>query len=391
MTPRRAAFDRFGIRSGIYGTPNLLVCALAGSGGNLTADREPTRVGPGERLYVRVEPQGKPGAPAPQLRGGLTVAGGCYLYVLPFDIYVTPDLAQPSTVELESTAVTIYPPFLNDMSERAIISQIRPDRIPFSSRGVGPDYDRLILEALSLPWPIGQRRDALRIDVSPGREAEFAESLVTRFLSLCRWWTRQWWITRDRGHSESSLRNWFEINAFGERVSAFHSFARTYGLFGMERPLNREGFEEIVRDLAIPRDIPAHLDTFFDAVHSHSVAELRRAVLELATASEVALDRALSLKVDRGLLNRRQMKRILDGHDFLQHLQRAGRFFGKNFATESPSHYPAVRTVWVARGQIAHGHAPFVIDSGQKVALESKHVVAGIIAVSYLIGWIDSL
>jgi len=317
--------------------------------------------------------------------------GGSYLYLLPFDIYVTPSLDEAHSVILDGVRITLYAPFLNDAHQNVLIPQVRPDRIPSPRGAVRPDYDHLILNELTLPWPIGERRDAIRIDFSPNQEAEFAESVVARFLGLARWWTRQWWIKRDRSYALYMLRNWFETNTLGERISPFHSFARTYAPYGMEQAPNPEGFQTIVRDLEHRKDIPVHLDLLFDAIHSHSVIDLRRSVLELATSSEIALETELSKRVNSGLIAQKQMDRILEGNDFLKHVERAGRAFRKDFTLAEPIHSAALKCIWIARGQIAHGRVPFVVTASGRLPLTGEQVSQGIRATAEFIRWAEAL
>jgi hypothetical protein len=332
------------------------------------------------------------GLPQPKLIGSAAKQGGAYVFLLPFDIYVASGISS-SQIVMGETKVRLYPPYRNSESSDITLEQADLGALPYPPGTARPNYDKVRTKELRLGRKLGDqtnRADAIRLDITPNREADFVVPLFDRLVGLIRWWTSQWWIKRDRRYDETALRNWYPINELGERTGGVHSFLSSAGFIGIERPLDADMWPSIRSQLLRGRTIPLSRDLLFDGIYFNAVGDLRRAVLETAIGCEIALDETLNEMVQQGM-EAGVASRILGGNDFLKHLRRTGDVRGRSFENEHKVAYEAIRVMWIARGHVAHGEPPRVPSGSTSRELNSKDMAAIFRGVVEFYQWLAAI
>lgn len=345
----------------------------------------------GVRTFARLVPEGREDLPTPEFVGGTASAGASYLFLFPFDIYTSVDLTEPIETTVDGTQVRVYPPFLSEPSQSVRLPGLELARVPSLPGTVPVNHNRVSIREFTMDRRFGLRCDAIRMDVCPDREADFADRLGGRILGLMRWWTMQWWVGRGRSATTGYLRHSFPINQRGERLDGVHFYASEYGPLGFERTLTPELFRGVRANLLWGRSVPLHIDLFCDAVFHHSVGDIARCVIDLARGCEAALDHRLDGDVQAGTMAQTQVDRILQGNDFIAHLRRAGELYGGGFSTAHSAEEELLWRLWIARGHVAHGaEAVAPVARGQAARLiELRDLIQIIRAVLAYYGWLE--
>jgi hypothetical protein len=354
------------------------------------------RPAPGEYLHLRVVPEPREGLPTPDFIGSTRATGASYLFLFPFDIYVASDLTEVQSSFVDQltpnrTEIRLYPPFLNTGTGEHFIEQIELSAVPSPPGVVAPDHNKVRMKSWGLSREFGRPANAMRIDLFPDREATFANIIMNQFLGLARWWTLQWWIKRDRRHSEAYLRNWFAINEASERLSGVHAYSSLYGFLGFERPLSLDMFRSIRGNITNGRESPLSRELFLDAVYFHSLGEVRRALLELAISAESAVAEMFTEMALKREVSGSALKKVLR-LDFGDRLARgAKQLFGRSFADERPDEHEWVLRAWFSRGNVAHALEPKVKMPDGVRLVNHADVVRMIGAILELFKWLEGL
>lgn len=341
---------------------------------------------PGKTTYSRFAPEGPEDLEKPSLHGSWNEEGGAYLFLFPFDIYTDPDLEERQTSYVDATQIHLFPPFRHTQTVGRAIQQIELERVPTPDDAVAPDYDRVRLKDLRMHRDLGEPCNALRVDLLSDPGPEFAKRIVDQFLGLVRWWTGQWWVGRDRQHSESYLRNWFPINEKHERVRGVQAFASGYGFLGMEKPLNLEYFRNIRGNITNERTAPLHVNLFHDGVYYQSTGDVRRSVLELATSCEAGVAIAFeNLAREKGISPTKTKKLLSEGFE-KRIASKSKKVVGVSFKEQEPDSWETLYDLWVARGNVAHGKGPIVRGGS---VWDEDDLIDTIEAVSRLLAWLE--
>jgi hypothetical protein len=307
-----------------------------------------------------------PPADAPQLppmigfRGDAISSTVAYIFHYPFKIWVTQEVAEalPHAVQVNGQMLTIYRPFQSRLDEKLpFVESIPMKNVPFRPGTVAPDFEWMITptQATEQPQDYALRKDSLRIDCAKDLPYEFAAASAERFVSLIRYLTNQWWIKRGREHPRTNVRHWFNANTAGERLSSIGTFTFFYGKLGFERPVDVAIWEQAIATLCGGSRIPISWELFLDAVYFHASDELRRSVLELAISNELLVAETVEQWAATGKINEAKATQLLGGKDFLNHLSRVGREYGRSFQKEHAVEFDWVKAIWIARGKLAHG------------------------------------
>jgi hypothetical protein len=321
-----------------------------------------------------------PGAPA----------GNAFVFHYPFDVFISTDLPDQYEISGGGRTFRIYRPFAARRNPTRWAEDVVSSRIPFPHGTKPPTQDRAFVRDLSLDRKFGLPTDSLRVDFYPAEDDRGANDFVERLLGIVRWWTNQWWVTRDRRHSYSALANHFTITSAGERVSGIAKFASLYGFLGFERPLDGNIWRHCLELLMGGQSIPLGRQILLDAVYFHSVGDLRRSILEGAIANEILLAHTMQALILRSEMTEWAMEDILGGNSYLKHLERFGALCGRSFQAEHPDHHAWIRAVWVARGEIAHGKSGVApTPTGNRVLTETDMVTA-FRAIGVLTDWLNA-
>lgn len=342
-----------------------------------------------ERKFIEVRGQAKEGLVPPEYSGSVINAGGAYLFQFPFDIYIADEPFEIQTSYVDGTQVTIYPIFRNAAPE---ISRVEPENMPFRPGTVPPTFNKVGVKSITMNYDWGWRADALRLDFQPDRGPEFATQIAEQLIGLVRWWTAQWWIGRDRRHTEDYLRNWFSINEVGERLSGINGFASTYGRFGNEQLLDLQKFRNIRGNITHGRHIPLSWDTFFDGIYFRATLQLRRSVLETAIACEAKIvEEAQRISARDGISNSRRSK-ALSSDDFSVKLDKGIQMLvGRRFRDEAPEEFDKLKLLRTARGNVAHGGIALIPEGGGSRVITADDMLAMLHATLKMFKWLEAV
>ncbi len=213
-------------------------------------------------------------------------------------------------------------------------------------------------------------------------------AFVDRILELMRFFTLQWWISRDHRFDESYIRNSFGINDSGERVSEVGSMMMAAARTGVEKVMSRATFETAVIHAGAERRAPVAIGAFCDALYSFEVGDDRRFVLEAAIACEILLNEpgtriGAARNIPAGTVRRELGKRNFE--DRLSFGLEA--VVGRSFAADKPDANAWLESLWIARNNVAHGKPVITRHSGMTVRPDRKQVAAMAMAVIELFMW----
>lgn len=315
-----------------------------------------------------------------------------YIFSYPFAIITHRELAGILDLEIDGHRVTIYPPFSNRTEEGFFSQNVPLKNVPYRPNTTPPDLNPLVAPDVTVTSKkSSDRRDSLRLDCPKELPYEFAASIANRCVNLIRWRTMQWWIKRGREHSRTHIRNWFSANELGERTGGVGVFSFFYGKMGIERILDSRIWGDVGKGLARGQNIPLSLDIFFDAIYFHSADDLRRAVLETAISNELLLTETLDIWGLHCGVERSKIRSVLQGSDYLAHLERVGRLWNRSFEQDRPNEFKWIKAAWIARGNVAHGK-PALCPLPQGIdQLSLNDMISVFASVIALRKWLDSL
>jgi hypothetical protein len=325
------------------------------------SDSEQVQLEPGKHLPLRynVFPKDENERPPCELHGSTEAKTTAYVFWYPFDIVVESPLADIYDLDIDSRKVTIYPPFRGRSDSELAIRNVPLSKIPHRRNATSPDFSWLGAAEITLGHDHNLRRvDSLRIDVPKDEPYEFAATLAENLIGLIRLFTKQWWIKRGREHPRTHIRHWFHANELGERLAGVGTFRFFYGRMGFERSLDASTWRAVCEALGRQETIPLSWDIFLDAIYFHSTDDLRRSILEVAISNEIVLAEALNSWHANQRLNESQVKQVLHGNDYTQHLRRTGALWNRPFESEHPDEFVWTRAAWIARGNVGHGKPP---------------------------------
>jgi hypothetical protein len=295
----------------------------------------------------------------PYFRGGSDEKTTAYILWYPFDIVVQRPLLDIFDLNLNGRTVTIYPPFRSRSDSEPAIENVPLVKIPHRPNTAPPGYAWLNAADITLGCEHNsQRADSLRIDVPKNEPYEFAATLADDLIGLIRTFTKQWWIKRGREHPRTHIRHWFHANELGERLAGVGTFRFFYGRMGFERSLDSNSWRAVVDALSRQETVPLSWDIFLDAIYLHSTDDLRRSILEVAISNEVVLNEAANMWRANGRIDKKQVKHLLRGNDYIHHLKSVGALWNRSLEAEHPNEYQWLVAAWVARGNVAHGKPP---------------------------------
>jgi hypothetical protein len=287
------------------------------------------------------------------------------IYLFPFDILCEDIAPNPRTFHSGPARYRVYWPFSNDGSAGTQLQQVRMENVPFPP-GLRPHRPQdFQLHGLTGTHRQGDRiqpvANAIRIDRYPHNAPE----IIARLIPLLRWLTWQWWIDRDRRHDESIIRNDFQIDSAGRMVGGIASLIQIAGRSRIEKPLSEKAYWIAVEQAISGRTAPLPALSLLDAIYSATVGDLRRSILDASIACELLLldhgDRLLK----RGLASSGDVRRAFQEGRLMLNLDRGLKdTIGRSFAEEMPADYAQIRKMWIARGKVAHGRQPFIVDEG---------------------------
>lgn len=338
------------------------------------------------------------------LTGSYKTKGRSVVIKLPFDIYLDPDLTKEfkTTDLVTGRSIIIYPPFASFPSSTESTKLINTNYIPYISGRLPPNHDKAGFNDFSLTSMSGIACDCIRLDIFNNVAedddpivAEVVSDIVNRLLKILRWYTGQWWITKDRGPLMSNEKYQFDINEYSERISPFHAVARTCGLLGTEKNLNGRRLNGSCYSLSINRQPPMYIELLFDSIFFYYDDNIRHSIIEAAIACETLINSSLEAAIKNNLISRsRKNKLVPNNNKLIQNFDRACESMGYNFNSEdNKDNFRKIENLWVARGNIAHGTNPIIqIDGPKNIRdVNKKDVLEMITALSEMISWAEEI
>jgi hypothetical protein len=234
--------------------------------------------------------------------------------------------------------------------------------------------------------------DGLRVDIWGSDAQERISPFALSFMRWLRHLSGQPWISAVDRHSESILKRCFEVDASGAATSEVYPYGQMIGaqFVFVTDVMWQQAFELA----ASGQEVAIYSDLFFDAANAGATRDYSRAVMNLAMALESCRDQNFSrLHRAKDVEGRGpQLEAPFDHTDLLKHLSKDARFaFDRDFSSEHPEHWPALRNLYVARHHVAHGKGPvFRTDQGLKSV--DKESYSGMqSAAGVALNWMETL
>ena len=325
-------------------------------------------------------------------------------------------------IRIGDTRFRIYPMFRSASANWVPMPPIRISEIPFldgrrykgliSAEGLLPTLatypkfgeakvDPTSMDVVVGPiWEDGQEPvafpyDSLRIDVLPlpGSEPGSVNpmTVVRRLLGHVRCLTGQWWITRATDVLSGWTRNEVSIDKYGALQGDFvlRGSGRTAG--GEERPVVSAIWAKAVRDTEAGVDPPIADQLLLDADYYLASYDLRRCILDAATACEVQRDQTFRKIWDSKLTSKYRKGRLI-GNDITAHLShQLAKHCGRSLAIEQPALFENLKELWLARGNVAHGRSPSFVRNGVREEITDETAKLKIMSAHRCIMWMRSL
>lgn len=321
-------------------------------------------------------------------------------------------------IEIHGTLIRVYPPFRSGKPNFTPMPPIAPNAIPFckgQAPNIDPNFKLINISVLpglrnrgkpsylKLVWgeewddiPEVMPMDSLRIDIlNQGDETKnkLASEYVSRLLSRLRNESNQWWIDRSVASILGNLRASFKISNEGAALEVPYGHSSGRSPFGFERLITNELWN---KSIFFAKESQEHHEEdvlVLDAYFLTATGDLRRAILDAATAAEMGKDRAFERiwkKKNKGKKFRRG--KILSGYELPIHLNYdLEKLAGVSFAKTHPKDAILIERLWKLRGKVAHG-LPLTFSSAKgTVKLEDEAMAEMISAVRILNTWLVSL
>lgn len=288
----------------------------------------------------------------------------------------------------------IYPPFRSGPANFITMPHLDPGQIP-SLSGKKPRKRIQLRHAVAIPTLVhstqtepgllvtlsvnwGKRpqifpMDSLRVDVFG--TCENLETVIEQLLQLLRWRSRQWWITRSVAPLEGFLRGELPVLRDGTLVGLQGSErGKMRTVTGNELPIDKHLWTGVIEDFRRGLEPPIYDILLLDARYFASTGESRQSVLDSASAIEQARDITIE---DLWPLHGDQRKfhrdKVLKGDKLYNHLDRdLNNYIGRSYKSEHPSQFEKIKTLWIARHNIAHGGSGKYRRGGRTVQIDDK-------------------
>ncbi len=222
-----------------------------------------------------------------------------------------------------------------------------------------------------------------------------ADSLAVELLHLLRWKTDQWWIMRSIHPLLGYARNQMPVDHRGAPAPSDHlptPHSNMHTSWGFERAITSETWREAIALWAAGITPPETALIVLDAYYFATTGEIRRAVIDAATACEQAKDEVFQRTWCARSRKPFKRGRLLTGYDLPYHLSRdMNRLLGRSYKLEHPNEFATIENLWDARGNIAHGGELTYKSNGTDVPVTAILATHFANAVRHCVGWLASL
>jgi len=305
-----------------------------------------------------------------------------YVFRFPFDIYYRPDIRKVSVASGGHTW-TLHPPFADSRDKG-------PDKFDIDAASPstpGPEDDPRVWAKMNLQMGGAEAADAIRLDVQPPLDVGLVEPIADLILAQLRARTLQWWLERDRRNTDGYLKHRVALDATGVRSGPVEAFLTYTEPFGFERPVDEAVLEGALTEAVEGRRPPVYFSLLLDGVYHFSVDHRERAILDLATCCEAALDHYLR-PLAPARVSRSKVKKALR-LDFDDRLDIGLReVLGVSYGDVSAEDTAELRALWVARGMVAHAKPPMTRRGAGRSPTTSEDVHRWVVVVARFREWL---
>jgi hypothetical protein len=239
--------------------------------------------------------------------------------------------------------------------------------------------------------------DSMRVDIFPDDDISFNYNYneIIKFLEYLRLQSKQWWINKSIDPTIGYLRNVFPSNKFGEQIGdmLLHTKGRTP--FGIEKAITNKIWHKAIKTWELGVDIQFEQTLALDAYYYLAINDLRRFILDAATACEVIKNKTLERLWKKTDFSKSQYDdKINNGNNLFKHLDGSLVYMGyKSLKKERPETWKWIKNLWLCRGNVAHGKSLFYYDefSKKNKDLNEEDAKKMIDAVWKTIDWLRDL
>jgi hypothetical protein len=234
--------------------------------------------------------------------------------------------------------------------------------------------------------------DGVRVDIWGSNCQEQLIPFVFSFMRWLRFLSHQPWISDVDRHSPSILKRYFEIDQTGAATSEAYPFIEMViaEFCFVTDTMWKKAFELAVSG----QEVQVYVNFFFEAVNAAATCDYSSAVMDLAMALESCRDYNFS-KIHRATdLEGRgpQLDAPFDHTDLLKHLSRdAHAVFSRDFSSEYPAHWPALKNLYVARHHVAHGKGAVFREGREIKRVDRESFGQMLLAAGEALQWMETL
>lgn len=207
--------------------------------------------------------------------------------------------------------------------------------------------------------------------------------------------TSQAWVGRVETQADSPIKGSFSIDLEGRAVDTPFAHGRNVGRRGTPQPLDADLWRRAFHLAQAGTLPPAHWSLLFDAENAVARDQIGEAVLALALALEVGRDITVSriapnlvIQTVTGL----RLRAPFAGTDVLAHLDTGfKRIVGTSLADSNALAWAGVRSIYIARGNVAHGRDAVVTEGSLTRPASSLDVLSWLPSAKAVLQWLDAL
>lgn len=191
--------------------------------------------------------------------------------------------------------------------------------------------------------------DSLRVDILAAGKGAVAERLVHDLIAHLRWRSRQWWIGRSMDALTGYLRHVSLIREDGSFASAPAPHAQLRTASVEEIPVTDAVWQTVSGDLNRLREVPIHEILLNDSQFFAAVNDVRRSILDSATACEYVKDMTAERLWKAANPGRKfRLSQRFPGRELPEHIARLGALSGRSFENEFPGSTVDIQRLWLA-------------------------------------------
>jgi hypothetical protein len=215
---------------------------------------------------------------------------------------------------------------------------------------VASDNERLPLDSIRIDF----QDDGSKVDID-----NFVRFFLSSFFQWLRIETGQWWAGRSYEGVIGGVHFVIFIDEDGKTIKKWTPVSRAKTGSDQLKPVTRDTWIKC-GDYAAQSITTGSRGLISDAEYLFAIGEVSSAVIMACAACESARDDIL-------LINRIKIYQLgVSSTDFLKHITVGfERKLGRNMEKEEPECFSFVKSLWVARGEAAHGREVFWHVEGQ--------------------------